>query len=111
MQVLLERGEKRRNDVRALLPHSVRLDPSFARHLVGTATFPASVEATLRQLGAPPDCYVLAADPALDGRTMPVNAALGAVVGMGEGAFISCIPGRLGFYEYEDVKSSYLLVR
>lgn len=40
---------------------------------------------------------------------MPLSEALNAIMGMGDGAFVSCIPGRLGFYEYEDVKSSYLL--
>jgi hypothetical protein len=42
---------------------------------------------------------------------MPLGEALGAVIGMGDGAFVSCIPGRLGVYEYEDMKSSYLLLR
>jgi hypothetical protein len=42
---------------------------------------------------------------------MPLGEALAAVIGMGDGAFVSCVPGRLGFYEYEDMKSSYLLSR
>jgi hypothetical protein len=42
---------------------------------------------------------------------MPLGEALDAIIGMGDGAFVSCIPGRLGFYEYEDMKSSYLLSR
>ena len=40
---------------------------------------------------------------------MPLGEALDAIIGMGNGAFASCIPGRLGFYEYADIKSSYLL--
>ncbi len=32
-------------------------------------------------------------------------------MGMSNGAFVSCIPGRLGIYEYESMKSSYLLQR
>ena len=42
---------------------------------------------------------------------MPLAEALEAIVGKGNGAFVSCIPGRLGFYEFEDMKSSYLLSR
>lgn len=111
VKTLLELGEKRRRDVRSLLHHAVRLDPRFRHHLAGSDPYPPRVEAMLRERGAPATCYVLAADPKLDGRVMPILEALDAILGMGNGAFVSCIPGRLGFYEYEDMKSSYLLVR
>ena len=110
-ETLLELGEKRRRDVRDLLHHAVRLDPCFAQHLVGSEAFSEQVEAMLRKRGAPPTCYVLAVSSDLDGREMPLGEALAAVIGMGDGAYVSCIPGRLGFYEYEDMKSSYLLSR
>lgn len=111
METLLDLGEKRRRDVRALLDHSVRLDSRFCRHLTGGEASAAQVEKMLRKKGAPSICYVLAADGGLDGREMPLDEALERIVGMGGGAFVSCIPGRLGFYEYEDARSSYLLAR
>ena len=111
LETLLELGEKRRRDVRELLHHSVRLDARFAKHLTGSEAFSGPVEALLRKRGAPSACYVLAANSNLDGREMLLGEALEAIIGMGEGAFVSCIPGRLGFYEYEDMKSSYLLSR
>lgn len=111
METLLSLGEKRRRDVRSLLHHSVRLDPRFAQHLTDSDAFSGPVEAMLRKRGAPLTCYVLAANGNLDGREMPLREALDATIGMGNGAFVSCIPGRLGFYEYEDMKSSYLLAR
>jgi hypothetical protein len=109
METLLELGEKRRRDVRSLLHHSVRLDPRFSQHITGSDAFSGPIEAMLRKRGAPSTCYVLAASSDLDGREMPLGEALDAVIGVGDGAFVSCIPGRLGFYEYEDIKSSYLL--
>lgn len=109
METLLELGEKRRRDVRALLQHSVRLDPRYSRHLTGGDAFSMPVEAMLRKQGACSTCHVLAANSELDGREMQLGEALDAIIGMGDGAFVSCIPGRLGFYEYEDIKSSYLL--
>lgn len=109
MGTLLELGQKRRDDVRALFDHSVRLNQSCCHHLSGNEAASASVEAKLRLRGAPANCYVLSADRRLDGREMPLTDALEAIIGKGNGAFVSCIPGRLGFYEYEDVKSSYLL--
>ena len=65
----------------------------------------------LNKRGALSTCYVLAANNDLDGREMRLEDALAAIIGMGDKAFVSCIPGRLGFYEYETSKSSYLLHR
>ena len=65
----------------------------------------------MRSLGAPANCHVIAADRHLDAREMPLREALDAIIGRGNGAFVSCIPGRLGFYEYESMKSSYLLTK
>lgn len=109
METLLELGEKRRRDVRALLDHSVRIEPRFCKHLTDGEALPASVEANLRKRGAPATCHVLSANTGLDGRELPLPEALFAIIGMGDGAFVSCIPGRLGFYEGEQAKSSYLL--
>lgn len=111
MATLLELGGKRRREVRALLDHSVRLHPLSCKHLNGREADASSVAATLRKLGAPPTCFVVSADSDLDGREMPLVDALNAIIAKGNGAFVSCIPGRLGFYEYEDMKSSYLLSR
>lgn len=93
METLLELGEKRRRDVRALLHHSVRLDPRFSQHLTGSDAFSTPVEAMLRKRGALSTCYVLAATDELDGREMALREALDAIIGMGSGAFVSCIPG------------------
>ncbi len=65
----------------------------------------------LRAVVAHQHRYVLAANSELDGREMPLREAFDAIIGMGDGALVSCIPGRLGLYEYEDIKSSYLLSR
>lgn len=111
MATLLGLGGKRRRHVRALLDHSVRLNPLSSKHLTGSEAEASSVAATLRKLGAPPTCFVISADSSLDEREMPLGDALNAIVAKGNGAFLSCIPGRLGFYEYEDMKSSYLLTR
>ena len=89
----------------------MNLAPRLAQQIIGSEAFTGPLEAMLRKRGAPPDCYVLSANSALDGREMRLGEALEAIIGMGSGTFVSCIPGRLGFYEYEDMKSSYLLSR
>jgi hypothetical protein len=111
MQTLLNLGEKRRADVRSLLHHAVRLDPRYAQHLTGSDASSGPLEAILRKKGAPATCYVLHAGSDLDGREMPLGEALATIIGMGDGAFVSCIPGRLGCYEYASMKSTYLLQR
>jgi hypothetical protein len=107
---LLELGSKRRRDVVSLLHNAVRLDPRFSTRLEGKDATAYHVEPMLLSRGAPPSCYVMSADD-FDGREMPLSEALDAVFGWGNGAFISCIPGRLGYYEYAGIKSSYLLAR
>ena len=61
--------------------------------------------------GAPAECVLIAEDAALDGRRMPLAEALDAIVGRGMGAFVSCIPGRLAFYEGESVGDRCILER
>lgn len=41
---------------------------------------------------------------------MPLVQALSKTVAMGYGTVISCIPGKLGYYEGEDPRERYLLV-
>jgi hypothetical protein len=108
---LLELGQKRRRQLLSLLHHAVVLEPRYRQHLAGADAFPGPIECMLLARGSPPTCFVLGGDSDLDGREAPLRVALDAVCGMGNGAFVSCIPGRLGFYEYAEMKSSYLLVR
>jgi hypothetical protein len=54
---------------------------------------------------------LLAEDPALDGREFPLEEALNAVVGRGMGAFVSCLRGRLAYFEGEEPGERYLLER
>lgn len=109
MQTLLELGQKRRREVVSRLHHAVDLDPRYCQPITGADSFPAPIESLLRRHGAGDTCYVFGSKH--DGREMPLGEALDAIVGMGNGAFVSCIPGRLGFFTFEDIKSNWLLVR
>lgn len=100
-----------REKVRRSLAHLRDLDPRFSRMVPTGEQTPAAILALLRAKGAPPDCVLLAEDAALDGRRMPLAEALGAVIGRGMGAFVSCSPGRLAFYEGEDPGEQYILER
>jgi hypothetical protein len=54
----------------------------------------------LKSLGAPNECWVFG--NYLDGRQMKLEAALDEVIGMRSGTIVSCLPGRLAFFENED---------
>lgn len=110
LATLLELGEKRRRDARQLLHHAVNLDSRFSRHLTGNDTSHRQIEAILREHGAPAICYVFG-NGELDGTEVPLADGLSDIIGMGNGGFVSCIPGKLGYFEYESIKSSYLLLK
>lgn len=107
---LLESGPKRRGDLRALLDHAIDFDPRRAKRIAGAEAFPGAIEAMLVARGAPAACHILSACRDLDGQTLPLREALDAVVGKGHGSFLSCIAGRLGFFEGEGPGESWLLL-
>jgi hypothetical protein len=111
LQTLFERGDKRRRDIRALLPHRITLDRRYCENLAGADQTLSRVLSILEQKGAGPSCFLVAQSSVLDGREMPLADALDAILGMGNGAYISCIPGRLGFYQYAHANGGYLLHR
>ena len=111
MRTLIALGAGRRRDLRSRLQAALILDPRYRRPVPGSQASPWHLDALLRAQGAPPLCYVMAADPALDGRELPLRVALDAIVGQGDAAFVSCLPGRLGFFEYAAMKAAYLLSR
>jgi hypothetical protein len=111
LRTLFEMAEKRRGDIRALLDHSITLDPRHSEQLPGGDQFSPRVEELLRKRGAPDRCFVVASNARFDGREMPLREALDAVIGGGDGAFISCIPGKLGYFEFAHASGGHLLRR
>jgi hypothetical protein len=65
----------------------------------------------LRRRGAPDECYVMSASSVLDGQQVALRDALDDVVGWHDGTFISCIPGKLAYFEGEELNERYILER
>lgn len=59
--------------------------------------------------GAPPTCYVMSENPKLDRQTLDLHVAIEAIVGFGYGAFVSCEPSKLAFYEGESFGRRFIL--
>ena len=101
-----KRGRKKLRDG---LYHCRDLDSRFA-HLVPTGEqYSESIERVLKSKGAPDKCYLFSADDKFDGREMLLSEALSEVVDSGSGTFVSCIAGKLGYFEFEDMKERYIL--
>lgn len=65
----------------------------------------------LRSKGAPDTCYVMAENPSLDRQILDLPVAIESVIGFGFGAFVSCLAGKLAFYEGEAPGMRFILER
>jgi hypothetical protein len=93
------------------LAHFKSLDPRYLLAIPRNKQHAKDIALILTQKGAPPLCWVTSEDRRLDGKEMPLSEALSDVVGRQMGTFISCIPGRLAYFEGEDMGSRWILER
>jgi hypothetical protein len=107
---LLESPKKRRK-LTDMLAHFGDLDPRFATLVPSNQQDAAIIETMLHERGASDRCYLFSEKRELDGRDMPLREALQVIVGCGFGTFLSCIPGRLAYFESESIKERYILER
>ncbi|HEY0763986.1 MAG TPA: hypothetical protein VGD61_16545 [Pyrinomonadaceae bacterium] len=91
--------------------HCHDLDPRFAKRIPSNQDSATSIEALLRQKGAPETCYVMSDNPDIDGREMSLTDALLKTVAKDAGTLISCIPGKLAYFEMEGFDGRYILER
>jgi hypothetical protein len=93
------------------LAHFKSLDPRYLLAIPPNKQHAKDLALILTQKGAPPLCWVTSEDHRLDGKELPLLEALGDVVGRQMGTFLSCIPGRLAYFEGEDMGSRWILER
>jgi hypothetical protein len=93
------------------LDHFYSLDPRYVIPTEPKKLFPEQIAEILTKKGAPQSCWITSADPELDGKDMPLVEALRKVVGCQMGTFLSCIPGRLAYFEGEDLGVRWILER
>jgi hypothetical protein len=65
----------------------------------------------LKEKGAPDICYILSENIQIDKLELPLKKALEETIGMGMGTFLSCIPGKLAYYEGEEPGERYICER
>lgn len=93
------------------LAHFHDLDSRRTLSIPSSQHSAAAIEKLLRSRGAGDICYLISEDPELDCRRLPLDEALRRVVGYGMGTLVSCIQGRLGFYEGEGPSDRYILAK
>ena len=89
--------------------HMKDLDPRFAYGVRVGHHDAVSIYDDLRRLGAPERCYVMSASNDLDGQETELLSALRETVYNEDGTLISCLPGRLAYFESE--YGQYILAR
>jgi hypothetical protein len=105
---LLE-SERGRKKILNGLNHCHDLDPRFANLIPSSQDNEQSIYTLLRKKGAPNTCHVMSDNPVIDNRQMPLQDALSKTVGMDAGTLISCIPGKLAYFEMEGFDGRYIL--
>ena len=102
---------KRRVKFLRELAHFKSLDPRYKVPMLPKKLFPDQIAEILSQKGAPRSCWITSENSALDGREMPLLEALKEVVGRQMGTFLTCIPGRLAYFEGEEMGDRWILER
>ena len=93
------------------LNHALDYDAAFAIRVPPSQQTAASIETLLRKRGAPDTCHTISSLAEWDGRDLPLREALDLVVGFSIGTVLCCVPGRLAYYESEDMSERYILTR
>ena len=93
------------------LAHFNSRDPRYLLTIPPGKQHPKDIAQILTQKGAPALCWVTSEDSRLDDKEMPLAEALHDVVGRQMGTFLSCIPGRLAYFEGEDMGARWILER
>ncbi len=102
--------QKRRKKFTAKLSHFKWLDERFAKAIPSsTAHTAAEIAALLRRKGASERVWVISQRSAIDGQELGLDAALEAIWGTDWGTFLSCVPGKLAYFNEEE--GSFLLER
>lgn len=110
VSLLLRTGRGRAKLV-AMLPHFSDWDAKCLVAIPPSEQNPHAIATLLRAKGAKHEAYLLSCSPELDANVMPLDEALRVVVGNPLGTVISCLPGRLAYFEGEYPGDRWILWR
>jgi hypothetical protein len=96
------KSQKKRAKFIAELAHFKHLNPKFVVDIPSNQQNPLGLLKLLDGKGAGSKCWVISENPELDGREMNLDLALKETIGYQMGTFLSCVPGKLAYFEDED---------
>jgi hypothetical protein len=100
---MLIANPKRRTEYLKTLAHYGDLDVQHAKAVSPkVAHTPEEWLKLLRSKGASDTCWVISEDASRDGKEVELLGALRETIGAGMGTVLSCVPGKLGYFENED---------
>jgi hypothetical protein len=111
LALLSASNPKNRAKLRSYLAHCRDIDMCFAFRVPSKQQNIDDIYMRLKEKGAPDMCHVLSENIRIDNRELPLKKALEETIGMGMGTFLSCIPGKLAYYEGEEPGERYICER
>ena len=110
MAIFLGNPKRRRKFVDDLW-HFRDWDPEAVVRLAASVQTSEAVLAELTRRGAASDVYVVSATSKLDARSMALQDAIESIVGSSSGTVVSCVAGRLAYFEGEEPGDRCILAR
>lgn len=102
---------KHRLKATADLDHFRDFDPRWIVQIPDDSQDSQAIFRLLRSRGAGSTCHVMSSNRAIDGKRLPLASALGAIIGVGDGSLLSCIPAQLAYFEGEGPSDRFILAR
>jgi hypothetical protein len=109
--LLSSSNSKHRLKLRAYLAHCRDIDMRFAFRVPSKQQNIDDIYMCLKEKGAPDTCYVFSENIQINNLELPLKKALEETIGLGAGTFLSCIPGKLAYYEGEEPGERYICER
>lgn len=100
--------DKGRKKLRTYIAHFEDIESKHSTSLHSLKTDLELVD-LLKSHGAPSKCYIIAENSKYDMKTLPLNDAIKQLFNSGIAFFLSCIPGKLAYYESENSSQRLLL--
>lgn len=85
------------------------ISQEFLTHIPKAQRTPGGIAQLLRSKNAPETCHIISSNHELDSTERPLSLALEKTVGRGFGTVVSCIPGKLAYFEAEDPGERFIL--
>jgi hypothetical protein len=105
-------SKKGRAKFRSSLSHfQFYLDNRYLHRIPSSNQDPTFIFNFLKAKNAPEKCLVICELIEFDKKFMTLSESFNTLFGRGIGYFISCIPGKLVYYESEDVQERYFLFK